>query len=209
MFFVIIQYKNMVDKSRTLNYNIKADVLSRIRVMRTGARGHARCCMKLNLREIIEIPGSGTDFVCDLSTEDLDFPSIVRYLSVPHAEGRVFNEAGILRLEGEIRAKLLCICDRCGEEFESIKETELNAVLVEENTGDDPELFVLQDDGIDLDELLSTLFVLDMETKFLCREDCKGLCPTCGKNLNLGPCGCRKTIDPRFAVLEQLLDKKA
>jgi uncharacterized protein len=46
-----------------------------------------------------------------------------------------------------------------------------------------------------------------METKFLCREDCKGLCARCGKNLNLGPCGCGKEIDPRFAVLEQLLDK--
>ena len=58
-----------------------------------------------------------------------------------------------------------------------------------------------------MDEILSSLFILDMETKFLCREDCKGLCPTCGKNLNLGPCGCRKSLDPRFAVLEQLLDK--
>ena len=47
-----------------------------------------------------------------------------------------------------------------------------------------------------------------METKFLCSEDCKGLCPRCGKNLNLGPCGCRKEPDPRFAVLEQLLDKE-
>ena len=56
-------------------------------------------------------------------------------------------------------------------------------------------------------EVLSTCFILDMETKFLCKEDCKGLCPSCGKNLNLGPCGCRKEIDPRFAVLEQLLDK--
>ena len=47
--------------------------------------------MKLNLREIIEIPGSGVDFSRELGTEDLVFPSIVRYLSAPHAEGRVFN----------------------------------------------------------------------------------------------------------------------
>ena len=138
--------------------------------------------MRLNLRDIIEVPGGSV-------------------------EGRVYNEAGILRLEGLLTAELLCVCDRCGEEFESLKETELDAVLVEENPGDDPELFVLQDDGIDLDEVLTTLFVLDMETKFLCKEDCRGLCPTCGKNLNLGPCACRKPIDPRFAVLEQLLDK--
>ena len=163
--------------------------------------------MRLNLRDIIEVPGGSVRFACEFSTEGLDFPSIREYLTKPYAEGRVYNEAGILHLEGLLTAELLCACDRCGEAFESVKETELDAILVEENPGDDPELFVLQDDGIDLDEVLTTLFVLDMETKFLCREDCKGLCPSCGKNLNLGPCGCRKSIDPRFAVLEQLLDK--
>jgi uncharacterized protein len=59
-----------------------------------------------------------------------------------------------------------------------------------------------------LDEVLTTLFILDMDTKFLCREDCAGLCPQCGKNLNDGPCGCKKPRDPRMAVLEQLLDDK-
>ena len=84
---------------------------------------------------------------------------------------------------------------------------EVDVVLAEEDSSDSPELFVLKGDELDLDEVLSTCFILDMETKFLCKEDCKGLCPSCGKNLNLGPCGCRKEIDPRFAVLEQLLDK--
>ena len=163
--------------------------------------------MRLNLREIIEVPGAWVPFSCELETEGLDFPQIRAYKAKPHAEGRVYNEAGILTLEGLLTAELICICDRCGEEFESVKETELDATIVEENPEDNPDLFTLVDDGVDLDEILSTLFVLDMETKFLCREDCKGLCPSCGKNLNLGPCGCRKYIDPRFAVLEQLLDK--
>jgi uncharacterized protein len=163
--------------------------------------------MRLDLREIIEVPGGSLPFACELDTGRLDFPSVRSYRSKPFAQGRVYNEAGILRLEGTLTAEMRCVCDRCGEEFDSVKETVLDAVIVEENTGDDPELFVLQDDGIDLDEVLSTLFVLDMETKFLCREDCKGPCPSCGKNLILGPCGCRKSIDPRFAVLEQLLDK--
>ena len=165
--------------------------------------------MKLNLREIIEIPGSSADFVRELDTEGLDHPSIVRYLSAPRAEGRVFNEAGVLRLEGRIRAELLCLCDRCAGEFESVKTTPLSAVIVERNddNADDPELFFLDGDEIDLDEILTTLFILDMDAKFLCREDCRGLCPKCGKNLNRGSCGCGKETDPRFAVLEQLLDK--
>ena len=163
--------------------------------------------MRLNLSKIIEMPGGSVPFACELETDNLDFPSVRAYRTKPHAEGRVFNEAGILRLTGTLTADMLCICDRCGEEFESLKETPLDATIVEENPEDDPALFTLEGNEIDLDEILSTCFILDMETKFLCREDCKGLCPQCGKNLNLGPCGCRKARDPRFAVLEQLLDK--
>ncbi len=163
--------------------------------------------MFLNLREIIEVPGGSVPFDCEIGTDRLDFPSIKRYNARPHAVGRVYNEAGVLRLTGVLTADMTCICDRCGGDFDSVKETELDATIVEEDTGVNPELFILEGDGIDLEEVLSTLFILDMETKFLCREDCKGLCSTCGKNLNLGPCGCRKQIDPRFAVLEQLLDK--
>ena len=163
--------------------------------------------MLLNLREIIEVPGASVPFECELDTDNLDFPSVAGYISLPHAEGTVFNEAGVLRLTGTVTAEMRCICDRCGDEFESTKVTELEATIVEEDTGVDPELFILDGDSVDIDEIVSTLFILDMETKFLCREDCKGLCSRCGKNLNLGPCGCRKQLDPRFAVLEQLLDK--
>ena len=163
--------------------------------------------MRLNLKDIIEIPGASVSFECDVPNEDLDFPSIKQYEALPHAEGRVKNEARVLHLTGTLTADMLCICDRCGSEFPSTKVTELDATIVESDEGADPELFVLDGDEIDLDEMLTTLFVLDMETKFLCREDCKGLCPSCGKNLNLGPCECRKQLDPRFAVLEQLLDK--
>ena len=163
--------------------------------------------MRLNLSAIIEMPGSSLPFECELETYNVVFPSVSAYPSKPHAEGRIYNEAGILRLEGTLTAEMICVCDRCGEEFESLKEMPLDATIVEENPEDDPVLFTLEGNELDLSALLSTCFILDMETKFLCREDCKGLCPKCGNNLNLGPCGCWKSLDPRFAVLEQLLDK--
>ena len=166
--------------------------------------------MKLNLREIIEIPGGVVPFACELEG-DFDHPSIVSYREKPHASGRIFNEAGVLRAEGEIRAEMRCICDRCAAQFDSAKTTPISAVIVDKNddNAEDAELFFLDGNDLDLDEMLSTLFILDMETKFLCREDCRGLCPKCGRNLNLGPCGCGKETDPRFAVLEQLLDKNS
>ena len=164
--------------------------------------------MRLNLSAIIEMPGGSLPFECELETDALDFPSVKAYPSKPHAEGRVYNEAGVLHLEGTLTAEMTCICDRCGAEFDSVKALPLEATIVEEESEEFPELFVLDGNAVDLDEILETSLILDMETKFLCREDCKGLCAVCGANLNLGPCACRKPIDPRFAVLEQLLDKE-
>ena len=80
--------------------------------------------------------------------------------------------------------------------------------IEDENTADEW-TFLLKEDKADLDEILTTAFVLNMDSKLLCRPDCKGLCCRCGKNLNDGPCGCRPEVDPRLAVLGQLLkDKK-
>ena len=163
--------------------------------------------MRLDLRELIVNPERRLPFHVELETETLDFPSVKEYLEPPAASGVIYNEAGILHMQGTITADMLCVCDRCGQEFESVKETAVDAVLVEEDSEENPELFVLDGTEIDAQEVLSTCLILDMETKFLCREDCKGLCARCGRKLNLGPCGCGKEIDPRFAVLEQLLDK--
>ena len=73
---------------------------------------------------------------------------------------------------------------------------------------DSPDYFLLEGDELDLCDLLETSFILNLESRFLCREDCRGLCPRCGADLNLGPCGCKREKDPRLAVLEQLLDDK-
>ena len=62
---------------------------------------------------------------------------------------------------------------------------------------------------LDLDEVVTTAFVPAMDTKNLCSEDCKGLCAKCGADLNLGPCGCRPDVDPRWAALAQLLDDES
>ena len=119
--------------------------------------------MRLNLREIIEIPGGSIPFECELDTDNLDFPAVKAYSSKPHAVGRVYNEAGVLNLSGEISADMRCICDRCGTEFDSIKTTALHATIAEEDDGgENPELFLLDGDEIDLDEILSTCFILDM-----------------------------------------------
>ena len=67
---------------------------------------------------------------------------------------------------------------------------------------------VLNSGKVDLDDLARTAFILGMDTKTLCSEDCKGLCARCGADLNVGPCSCKKEADPRLAVLAKLLENK-
>jgi len=58
---------------------------------------------------------------------------------------------------------------------------------------------------LDLEDALRQAWVVSMPMRVLCREDCAGLCPVCGANRNLGPCGCEvRTIDPRWGRLAAL-----
>ena len=190
--------KNAVDKANGFDYNTKAVMQKAWRIK-----------MKLDLREIIEIPGASLPFRCTLDVGRLDFPSVARYNAPPEAEGVVQNTAGVLSLEGTLRADMVCVCDRCAREYACEKELPLSVTLAADvQEGEDEEdVFPLEGNFLDLDDVLETCFILDMEAKHLCREDCKGLCERCGANLNDGPCGCKATADPRLAVLEQLLDK--
>jgi len=162
--------------------------------------------MWLDLRKIIEVPGGKESFKVTLNPENLADPTIQCFKLPPEAHGEVVNTAGLLNLRGELKAEMTCVCDRCGTAFDREKVLSLDVPLaadVEDEVS--PEVFVIEGDGIDLDEILETCFILDMDTKCLCKEDCKGLCPDCGKNLNEGPCNCSKPMDPRLAVLGQLL----
>jgi len=161
--------------------------------------------MKLNLRKIIEVPGSKLPFSTSLSSEGMEFPSVTGYDGDLIAEGAVVNTAGTLTIEGTVKAKQHCVCDRCGVAFDREKIVPVHAGIAIDESEED--LFPMEDDEIDLDEVLYTCFVLDMDAKILCKPDCAGLCAGCGANLNYEKCTCKKQVDPRWAVLEQLLDK--
>ncbi|MCI2056875.1 MAG: DUF177 domain-containing protein [Oscillibacter sp.] len=125
-------------------------------------------------------------------------------------EGIVQNKAGVLVLSFSARTTLNCVCDRCTKSFRKEKEIPFHCYLATEKQNEENDEIVLLEDGefVDLEDLARTAFVLGMDTKILCSEDCKGLCPRCGADLNLGPCSCKKEVDPRLAVLAKLLENK-
>ena len=164
--------------------------------------------MRLNLREIIHVPGAAVpfDFTLDLTQED--FFGEQPITQPVYVTGRVKNIADVLVLEGQAKSVLDYTCDRCMGRFSREKTGKLSYMLAEEMEGEEDGEIVLLDDGeIDIGDLAYTAFILDMDTKHLCSEDCKGLCPGCGANLNQEDCRCKKQVDPRWAALEQLLNK--
>lgn len=165
--------------------------------------------MRINLSNIIEMPDSSIEFSCEPDSERLLTPSVSGFIILPYAVGKISNTAGILSLNGTISCRIKCKCDRCGNEFPENVSLPVSVRLASEPTDvDDPDIFPLEGNWLDLSDLLETFFILNSKSKYLCSDDCAGICDRCGKNLNDGPCGCTKEIDPRMAVLQQLLDKK-
>ena len=164
--------------------------------------------MRLDLRSIIHVPGASVPFSFSLDLSKEDFFGEQPVAEPVQVTGEVKNTAGMLLLEGQAVSTLDYVCDRCMTPFRREKAVRLSYLLAEELEGEeDDELVLLEDGEVDVGELAYTAFILDMDTKHLCSEDCKGLCPGCGVDLNREPCRCKKQPDPRWAALQQLLDK--
>ena len=166
--------------------------------------------MRLGLSQIIDRPGESISYSAVVDLSDLQYGTCFPVTEPVKASGTVRNTAGVLVMKGTITTCIHGICDRCAAEFDREMELPIDAVLVTELANEENEdewVFTLEGDSADLDDIVRTIFVLNMDSKLLCSDDCKGLCCGCGKNLNFEVCSCEKEIDPRLAALKQLLNK--
>ena len=166
--------------------------------------------MLLSLNKIIETPGATVPFSTSVDLSDLCYGVSYPVTEPVRAEGQVRNTAGVLVMTGSIETTIHGTCDRCASDFDREIHFPIDVVLVTELSNEENEdewVFPLEGDSADLDDIVRTVFVLNLDSKLLCKEDCRGLCHRCGKNLNDGPCSCQKELDPRFAALKQLLEK--
>ncbi len=152
------------------------------------------------------------EFSFDIPQEDCRFPD-VELITPIKASGSVCRRAaGSLKSEGYVEL-FLCVgaeistgCARCLSEVRKRLEFSHTYGLTGTKVDEDSEDFMTCENGVvDVYEAARSMFVLNMPMRFLCKEDCLGLCSSCGKNLNEGECGCtEKETDPRLAVLKNL-----
>ena len=146
--------------------------------------------MVIGLRQLYEIVGEKYEFNSDVSPERLKEIHGYSFIGPVNLKGLIRNRAGIVTLEMDVALTISAECDRCLCCFEREFGFSFEHILVRSLNGENDEYIVTEDDNLDLDELALNDMLLQMPTKLLCNEDCKGLCSQCGADLNVCDCGC-------------------
>lgn len=150
--------------------------------------------MVIDLRRLFEDPGERQELDGEISRERLD--EITGYEFVPPVtlKGVLESRAGIVTLKYNIQARLNAQCGRCLGRFIKDFSFDFEHIIVRELFGEDTgDYVVAEGDRVDMDELGVSDLLPEMPVKLLCREDCKGLCPKCGADLNKSDCGCNRS----------------
>lgn len=166
--------------------------------------------MKIDLTELFNgsVDKKDIDYRLDLS--NLTYSTYKPIKNDVVVKGSVFSKADVVYLDVDISFDFFGFCDRCAEDVKKNFDLKVKRIVVErlENENDDDDYIVVKNRELDLDELVSEEVSLSLPSKILCKEDCKGLCPKCGANLNVKKCDCKSDVDPRMAALLQLLDEE-
>ena len=147
------------------------------------------------------------DYTIDLSAVEMD--GYRPFVTPVQVVGDIRAFASSAELHVTVSYAFSMPCNRCLTETRKELSHSISHVLVNKlnDEEDFDDYIVVQGDTLDLDELIYSDIILLTPSKYVCKEDCRGLCPTCGKNLNEGGCACQKQqTDPRLEALRQLLN---
>ena len=145
----------------------------------------------------------------NVDVSDLEYSCYYPIKNGARVTGKAYCKADVTYLDFLIEFTFNGFCDRCTEPISRNFQIKANKIVVPELVNDDVDYdnyIVLENNILDVDSLVNEEIQLFLPHKMLCKEDCKGLCPKCGKNLNQGKCDCKKDVDPRMSVLLQLLE---
>lgn len=173
--------------------------------------------MKLDLRPLLageRMTSFSYDLPLDCRSEDAgSFLYGIGFPSPMKVDGEITNTAGYMRMRISACVPYQATCARClapvsGEFTTSLEKT----VATKDSLGDLPEdkiddYAVIEDGFLDIDEVLYEQLEMEFPARFLCSEECLGLCQRCGKNLNIEKCDCEaREVDPRLLPLQKILD---
>jgi uncharacterized protein len=166
--------------------------------------------------ELENLEGGKGDFAHVYNPDDLNtIDERVKLTAPATVNGKLRLAGNEIFVNGHVDARAQVECDRCLKpielpvnadfELEYITGSEYESSEVAELTEAEMSVSVFDGDAIDVDEIVKEQILLAVPTRMLCREDCKGICPQCGTDRNMGECKCvTEDIDPRWAALKNL-----
>ena len=168
--------------------------------------------MILELINILKNDGAVLPFDVNLDFGKISFGGVNFSFDAPlHVTGSVKNISGVLRLYATVSGNAEVPCSRCMVPLKirvnyNIEETLSSAAESEHVSDDGDDAIVLNGSTLDLTQVALDNFFSNAGTKYLCKPDCKGLCPHCGVDRNKTECSCECDVtDPRLSVLNDLL----
>ena len=168
-----------------------------------------------NRNSVIEIDAKIRDLDIDIDEFSLDDDI--------HVICSIQKDMSLARIEGEVNASPVLECSRCLKSSKQdivgnfsfvarhLNKGETIPAYPDDDSNEDDLIYIAHDeDSIDIAEFVHDALLLSIPFKPVCSEDCKGLCPICGNNLNEGECGCnRKSNDPRWQALSGISSDSA
>jgi uncharacterized protein len=176
--------------------------------------------MLVNVAEVKREAGAHEQVDLQVALEPIELGgSMVQFPAPFVGTAEVWNLGDRLLFRGELEGEARLVCSRCLTEYDTpldvefeeefIEGTSLDEVITEDDAKTGRQVNLYQGDQIDLTETLRDNVLVELPMQPLHAPDCKGLCPTCGTNLNHGACSCAEDVkvDPRLAKLQELLGK--
>ena len=162
--------------------------------------------MKINIASVLRNDGASKAFSGEVELGTFDYMGSTLSFEKPLLiEGEVTNIGGAIEISATITGEYKTDCSRCGK---SVCE-KLTAELFESIDSDfaeiDEECVSISGNVIDISGSIEASIFGSIPMQFLCKDDCKGLCPVCGIDLNNNECNCEVEVyDPRFAIFRNL-----
>ena len=145
------------------------------------------------------------DSELEINEDDVIFDGPVKI------KGCIYNNGQSLTFKADCAGALKTQCARCLKDIDAEVEFSIEEILVQddgETSTDDEDVILFEGYTVEIDDIVLNSFLLNTSMKYLCREDCKGLCQNCGADLNEGDCGCNHdVIDPRWSGLAEMLNE--
>lgn len=159
--------------------------------------------MKVDISNILKVNGASLDVEMEEKLDGFDKFNEFIFDAPVKLNCRLTNMGGIVKIDGHFKLDYKVKCSRCLKDIQSSLEAELKEEFVREGQVEDDETYIYNDKIIVLDKVLMDNILLNLPARQICRVDCKGLCPSCGVDLNVEKCNCyEEDIDPRMEALK-------